>query len=228
MKTMKHKNTLRGSLVLLAAILFLPVDSPAQTVRIRRNAPVRIESDIPREPYRYAPELYADRQNLTITLINLPGANTPRSVWEVSYKVYFLSEGAHDRAVKNVAAGASNPRAADFPEKLLLAEGRFKRSSLNTLSKRTHVSAAIPLKSRVPDKERTKFSYIMTDYTVSITDAALGKTTKRSGILMARPFDTEGARAVPRRAMYVNFFVTPQGDFYFSQLPQSSAVALWK
>jgi hypothetical protein len=197
-------------------------------VRIRRNSPVRIESNITREPYRYAPELYADRQNLTITLINLPGANTPRSVWEVSYKVYFVSEAAHDRAIKNVAAGASNPRATDFPEKLLLAEGRFRKTSLNTLSKRTHVSAAIPLKSRVPDKERTKFSYIMTDYTVSITDAKLGKTIKRSGILMARPFDTEGGRVVPRRTMYANFFVTPQGDFYFSQLPQSNAVALWQ
>jgi len=218
----------RAVLVLLAAILLPPADSPAQTVRIRRNSPVRMEPDIRREPYRYAPELYSDQQNLIITLINLPGANTPRSVWTVSYKVYFLSEAAHDRAVKNVVAGESNPRATDFPEKLLLAGGRFRKTSLNTLSKRTHVSAAIPLKSEVPDKERTKFSYIMTDYTVSVTDAVLRKTIQRSGILMERPFDMEGGRVVPRKTLYANFFVTPQGDFYFSQLPQSTAVALWQ
>ena len=247
MKTMKHRSDpgkiknksarhckqnarcgVRAVLVLLTAILLLPADSPAQTVRIRRNSSVRTEPDIKREPFRYAPELYADQQNLIVTLINLPGANSARSVWQVSYKVYFLSEAAHDRAVKNLVAGESNPRAADFPEKVLLAQGRFRKTSLNTLQKRTYTSAAIPLKSRVPDKERTKFSYIMTDYTVSITDAVLGQTLERSGILMNRPFDTEGGQAVPRRTMYVNFFVTPQGDFYFSQLPQSTAVALWQ
>ena len=80
----------------------------------------------------------------------------------------------------------------------------------------------------MPDKERTKFSYIMTDYTVSVTDAVLRKTIQRSGILMERPFDMEGRQVVPRKTLYANFFITPQGDFYFSQLPQSTAVAAWQ
>lgn len=216
------------AILILSAMLLLPVVSLAQNVRVRRNSPVRVEPDIRREPNRYAPELYAERQNLIITLVNLPGAKTPRSVWDVTYKVYFLSESAHDRAVKNLAAGGSNPKADDFREKLLLTEGRFRKTSLNTLQKRTHISAAIPFKSRMPDKDRTKFAYIMTAYDISVTDAVLGKTIRRSGILMARPFDNEGERVVPRKTIYANFLVTSEGDFYYSQLPQSTAIAVWR
>jgi hypothetical protein len=41
-------------------------------------------------PNRLAPEVYSDNLSLKITLMNLPGAATSTSHWEVEYQVIFV------------------------------------------------------------------------------------------------------------------------------------------
>src|ERR1041384_3399734 len=44
------------------------------------------------KPNLIAPELYSDKLSLKITLMNLPGAVTQASHWEVEFQVFFVPE----------------------------------------------------------------------------------------------------------------------------------------
>jgi hypothetical protein len=182
------------------------------------------------EPNVYAPNLYADHLKLKLTLINLPGAGERNSSWEVSYQLYFIPESAYMKALKRAPQGGWNPTLADFPEHILLGRQHLKRASLYTLSDRTFLSRAIPLKAKVPDKQRTKFATILTSYTVKIFDARLKSTIYRTGLFVAQPFTSDsetGGKEVARTLLYANFYVNPDGQLFYSQRPRNSESTTW-
>lgn len=174
------------------------------------------------EPNVYAPDLYADRVRLQMTLIDLPGAAQQGSSWEASYQVYFVSEADFMKALGHAPAGNWNPTPEDFPGRILIGRGHLKRTRLGTLPERTYLSNAFPLKARVPDRLRTKFATLLTSYTVKIFDARLASSTYRTGTFATQPFVDEGG-AVARRLIYANFLVSPGGELFYSQLPRNSA-----
>lgn len=179
------------------------------------------------EPNVYAPNLYADRIKLKMTLINLPGADSPDSFWEGSYQIYFISEENFQKAMQKAPSGGWNPTPADFPGRILLGEGKIRQTSLRTLSDRTFISRAMPLKMRVPDKLRTKYATILTSYSVKIFDARLNSNIYRAGMFVAKPFsDTDGSE-VARTLLYANFYVSPNGQLFYSQRPRNSQATTW-
>jgi hypothetical protein len=180
------------------------------------------------EPDVHAPNLYSDSLKLKMTLINLPGAAEAGSSWEVSYQVFFVPEAKVREMLKGRPSGGWNPTPADFPGRILLGEGKLRRTSLRALSDRTYLSADIPLKARVRDKDRTKFATILTSYSVKIFDAGLKSSIYRSGTFVTRPFaDDPGGGATARTLLYANFYVSPQGRLFYSQWPRNSESTTW-
>lgn len=182
------------------------------------------------EPNVHAPQLYADRIKIKMTLINLPGAEEPGSYWEASYQIFFISESNLKKKLENAPEGGWNPTPADFSGRILLGEGKLKRTSLHTLPERTYVSKAIPLKMKVPDKSRTKYASILTSYSVKIYDARLKSNIYRSGTFVAKPFtDTPaaGGNEAARTLLHANFYVSPNGHLFYSQRPRDSASTTW-
>jgi hypothetical protein len=193
-------------------------------------------------PELQSPQLYAENLRIQITLVDLPGAQKPESSWEVTYHLYFISEMEFEHVVfdplrREAAVGGGHrvSHAGDlepnqFPEKILLAEGVVKKSRLTTLKERTEVVEHIPFKSRIPDRVQTKFAQLMISYATKISDAQLKTRLYRSSNFMATPFENDAAQppnAVPRRTLYVNFLVTPQGTLFTSQIPRTATDTRW-
>lgn len=209
-----------------------PVNSqkPARATRLRMV-----------EPNLYAPDLYADNLALQVILVDMPGADMPDSYWEAEYKLYFVSEAEYKKVVDNALAemarqGQSrrvlswDPQPAQFPEKIMLAEGEIKISKLDSLTARTFLQEKIDFKSKIPDKLRTKFAHLMTSYSVKIFDARLNKTLYRLGTFMTFPFDDDQngpEKAMPRATIYTNFIVTPEGQIFASRMPRKSDDTNW-
>jgi len=174
-----------------------------------------------REPNLYAPDLYAEKLDFVATLQELPGFKKKTSYWELSYQLYFIPEQKYYEALEKLPRGPSNPTPEQFPGRILLAEGHKKISRLATLEDRTISLKAIRFKEKVPDAQRTKFSYLMTGYSVKIFDAELDTTIYHSGIFLAEPFvansDNQPA-AIARKAIYLNFGVNPNGTLNRSRL----------
>ncbi|HVF56802.1 MAG TPA: hypothetical protein VM934_11670 [Pyrinomonadaceae bacterium] len=165
-----------------------------------------------------------------MTLINLPGAEEAGSYWEASYQIFFVAESNYEKALKGAPAGGWNPSPASFPGRVLLGEGRIKRTSLRTLADRTYLSKGVELKARVPDKFRTKYASILTSYSVKIFDARLKSNIYRSGIFVARPFtgdSSAGEFEVARTMLHANFYVSPKGQLFYSQWPRNSSSTTW-
>ena len=59
-------------------------------------------------PNLIAPEVYADKLSLKITLMNLPGAAMPSSNWEVEYKVFFVAEQDFEKSMKELSKALAN------------------------------------------------------------------------------------------------------------------------
>jgi hypothetical protein len=178
-----------------------------------------------REPNLYAPQLYADRIDFIATLVDLPGANKKQSYWELSYQIYFIPEEKYYEALKLLPKGGSNPTPEQFPGRILLAEGRKKNPTLGLLNDRTVTSTGVRFKEKVTDPQRTKFAVLMTHYSVRIFDAELNTTVYRSGIFLTEPYEPNGedpTQALPRRRLYLNFRVSPDGTLNGSQLPRKS------
>lgn len=178
-----------------------------------------------REPNLYAPQLYADKLDFIATLVDLPGANTKQSYWELSYQLYFIPEEKYYEALKKLPSGGSNPTPEQFPGRILLAEGRKKHSTIRLLNDRTITSVGVPFKDKVTDPQRTKFAVLMTHYSVRIFDAKLNTTVYRSGIFLTEPYEPDGEdpkQVLPRKRIYLNFRVSPDGTLSGSQLPRKS------
>jgi hypothetical protein len=208
-------------LCLLLALCSLPSGSTAHA-----QAPSTGFKEI--EPNVHAPQFYSDRLNLKMTLVNLPGADEPGSSWEASYQIFFVSEADFKKVLNARPAGGWNPTPADFPRRLMLGQGTFKRTSLRTLPDRSYLSGNIPLKMKVADKDRTKYAVLLTSYSVKVFDARLKSSVYRSGVFITRPFVEEaGGGETARRLLYANFFVNPDGRLFYSQRPRNSEATSW-
>lgn len=179
-----------------------------------------------REPNLHTPDLFADNLDFVATLVNLPGATKKESYWELSYQLYFVPEEKYYEAIKRLPRGPSNPPPEHFHGRIFLAEGRQKKTRLATLEDRTIRLTGIPFKQKIPDAQRTKFSYLLTAYSVKIFDAQLHTTVYRSGIFLGEPYE-ENPHAVARKAVYLNFSVTPDGTLNFSQLARKPGETKW-
>lgn len=181
------------------------------------------------EPNLYAPGLYADNLRIKVTLINLPGAGDPQSNWEGAYQLYFVSEAEFQKVVKQLPPGGYSLRPDQFPNKILLAKGTFKKAGLSSLQDRTYIQSDVAFKSRVPDSDRTKAARLITSYSVKIFDAKLKSPIYRSGVFLTHPFDDTGGadKAVPRGTIYLNFFVSPEGQLFYSQWARETNDTNW-
>lgn len=220
--------------VLLVLLLELPLTYPrAITVAmIARAQESRRSKALGRhfrvvEPDLYSPDLYADTLKVQFTLVDLPGASKVGSKWEVSYRVYFIPE---DKYWKAVGSQPSISEPAQFPEKILLAEGKFSRVRLATMSERTYIRDRIAFKSKIPQKHQTKFAMLMTSYSIKIYDARLKAPVYNSSLFLTEPFTDDldqPDKAVPRTTLYTNFLLTPAGQFFTSQWPRKTNDTRW-
>src|SRR5690348_2068601 len=125
---MKNRRTLQ-SLIIFGCLLLSnlgPVGAAGQQkMRIDRRT-VR--------PNLIAPELYSDKLSLKITLMNLPGAETSASYWEVEFQVFFVPEQDFEKNMKeiNKAGKGRELRPEYFPSRILLATGKFNKQRLDT------------------------------------------------------------------------------------------------
>lgn len=190
------------------------------------------------EPNVLAPELYLEHLRLKITLIDLPGASDPKSYWEGTYQLYFVSEAEHEKSLRELVRGASKGGAvavdlslSGFPKKILLAEGSFKKSGLASLTDRTFILERIPFRSKVAEAERTKEARLLLSCNVKIFDAQLKQTIYRTRLWDAQAPLMEDAsqpeRDVARTTVYSNFYVTKTGDVYESQWTREGNSTSW-
>ncbi|HVG30629.1 MAG TPA: M56 family metallopeptidase [Pyrinomonadaceae bacterium] len=191
------------------------------------------------EPNTLAPELYSDKLTLQLMLVNLPGAADAASYWEGSYQLYFIPEAEERRVLDakykelapNGGSVAFDTSPSDYKEKILLSEGKFKKSGLATLPDRTLRVDNISFRERVPDAQRTKRGTLMTAYSVRVFDGRLKAPVYHSNEWMARVFDADaagdGEKLLPRTVVYANFFVSPKGDMYVSQWARDSKDTNW-
>lgn len=173
-----------------------------------------------REPNLHSPQLYADKIDFMAALVDLPGAGNKQSYWEFSYQLYFVPEDRYYEALQRLPKGGSNPTPEQFPGKILLAEGHTKKTNLGTLKERTITLTGVAFKQKVPDAQQTKFSYLMTGYSVKIFDAELNATVYRSGIFLTAPYEAspqDQKQTIARKTFYVSFGVNPNGTLNGSQ-----------
>lgn len=194
-----------------------------------RSAPQSRGALTVREPNLYSPQLYADKIDFMATLVELPGAGNKQSYWEFSYQLFFVPEEKYYEAMQRLPQGPSNPSPEQFPGKILLAEGHTKKTGVGTLKERTIALTGVAFKQKVPDAQRTKFSYMMTAYSVKIFDADLNATVYRSGIFLVEPYEMSSGdqkQAIARKTFYASFGVTPDGTLNRSQrAPKTSTSA---
>ena len=174
-----------------------------------------------REPYLYAPEVYADHLDFVSTLVHLPGAQKKQSSWELSYRLYFVPEAKYQEALDRLPRGGSNPPPEHFHGRILLAQGHKKITRLGTIEERTITLSAVPFKQRVPNALRTKFGVLMTGWAVKIFDAELKTTVYQSGIFLTDPFERnpdDQKQVSARKTIYLNFALNPNGTLDYSQL----------
>ena len=184
-------------------------------------------------PNQPAPELYADELSLKITLMNLPGAATSASYWEVEYKVYFVAEQDFERTVKemNKAGKGRDLRPEHFQSKILLAEGKFNKQKLTTLKDRAFLRQKIDFRGKVPHEQQTSFSSIMSFYAVKVFDAKLKKDVYGSDVFIVPPFETDTNdrnSLSPRNELFLNFFVADDGSLFRSNTKSASESTEWK
>ncbi|MBD0369567.1 MAG: hypothetical protein ICV60_01835 [Pyrinomonadaceae bacterium] len=191
------------------------------------------------EPNVLAPELYLEHLKLKLTLIDLPGASDPRSYWEGTYQLYFVSEAEHEKVIMEMVRSASTKGGASafdlslstFPKKILLAEGNFKQSGLAALKDRTFILEQIPFRSKIPESERTKEGRLLLSCNVKIFDARLKQNIYRTRMWDMQAPLMEAAdqpeRDVARTTVYSNFYVTKTGDVYESQWTREGDSTSW-
>jgi hypothetical protein len=235
--------------ILLSVLLTLPC-ALAQSALAQEPAPASDVSPAPKtkfrtrrfiEPNKLAPELYADRLSVKLTLVDLPGAGDPRSTWDGTYQLYFISEAEMRRVEEEVLRkkGAASsggvrmvgwdPTPADFPEKILVAEGTISKKNLATPQQRVHLQENVAFKEKIPAALRTKGARLLTAYSIKVYDAKLKTPVYESGVFITFPFDdqTDPDRVAPRTTVYTNFLVTPKGEVWNSQLPRKDGDTKW-
>ena len=174
-----------------------------------------------REPDLPAPDLFADKLTLKAALIDLPGATNPKSTWELTYAVYFIPEREYYSLLDRLPPGQHNLEVEKFTRKILLAQGRVNKVSLASPQDRSEIKDII-FKTRVPEKDKTKFARLLTSYSVKIYDAHLKMPVYHSGVFVTNVFEKGSGKnqAAPKNSLYLNFLVSPEGNLSYTQWPR--------
>lgn len=227
---MKTPKTFRSLFFLGCALVsgLIPVVGAREGSTVQK---ARIDPRVIR-PNQFAPELYTDELSLKITLMNLPGATTPSSYWEVEYRVYFVTEQDFEKTVRelNKAGKGRNLRPENFQSKILLAEGKFNKKRLTTLKDRTFFNQKINFRSKVPREQQTSFSSIMSFYAVKVFDGKLKQDVYGSDVFIVPPFENDtndGNNLSPRHDLFLNFFVSDKGQLFKSNTKSASESTEW-
>src|SRR5215211_4967657 len=201
---MKYRRTLLNLIIFGCLLLssLWPVGGAAQQPKLR------IDGRMIR-PNLITPELYSDKLSLKITLMNLPGAATSASYWEVEFQVFFVPEQEFEKNMKelNKAGKGRELRPEYFPGKILLATGKFNKQRLDTLKERAFVRQ-IPFRNSVPPEQQTSFSSLMSFYSVRVFDRKLKKDIYGSDVFIVPPFErdiNERNSFFPRTELFLNF-----------------------
>ena len=182
-------------------------------------------------PNRMAPELYSDKLALKITLMNLPGAATSASHWEVEFQVFFVPEQDFKKNLKDIkeAGKGRELRPEYFPSRILLATGKLNKHGLGTLKERAFVRQ-MAFRKRIPRELQTSFSSLMNFYSVKVFDGKLKKDIYGSAVFIVPPFemDTNNRNSLsPRTDLFLNFFVAEDGSLYRSNSKSDSERTEW-
>ena len=223
---MKHRSSLQ-SLCLCACLLLMnlwPNGVVGQQPKMRVDRRTI-------KPNQMAPELYPDKLSLKITLMNLPGAATSSSYWEVEFQVFFVPEqdfGKNLREMKQAGKGREL-RPEYFPTRILLAQGKFNKHNLSTLAERAFVSR-IGFRDKIPPQQQTSFSSLMSFYSVKVFDGKLKKDIYGSDVFIVPPFERDNNDSnslLPRTDLFLNFFVSQDGALFKSNTKSASETTEW-
>lgn len=176
-------------------------------------------------PNRFAPEFYGEDLSVKAALVDLPGTNVAGSTWTLSYEVYFLPEG-HLKEVAREKGGrlGSETGASDFPKRIFLVKDGFTKKSLKTLTERTAIGENFKFQPKIPSPLRTEGADLFMVYTTKIYDAKLKKTLVKNSAFIGRIFNGNKQK---REKMYLNFYVTPAGEMFSSQLEKENNSTEW-
>lgn len=183
------------------------------------------------KPNAMAPELYSDKLSLKITLMNLPGAATSTSHWEVEFQVFLVPEQDFGKNIKDIkkAGNSRELRPEYFPSRILLATGKFDKRRLGTLKDRA-VVRQIAFRNKVPPEQQTSFSSLMSFYSVKVFDGKLKKDIYGSDVFIVPPFERDANDRnglFPRTELFLNFFVAEDGGLYKSNTKSASETTEW-
>ena len=183
-------------------------------------------------PNRIAPELYSDKLSLKITLMNLPGAASSTSYWEVEYQVYFVPEQDFRNNLNDIrkAGKAKDLRPEYFPTRILLATGKFNKHRLSTLKERAFLRQGIPFRNRIPPAQQTSFSSLISFFSVKIFDGKLKKDIYGSSLFIVPPFEKDtnpNNSLLPRTELFLNFFVAENGSLFRTNTKSASETTEW-
>jgi hypothetical protein len=224
---MKHRRTPQ-SLIIFCCLLLLslwPVGGAGQQQKMRVDGRTIRRNLV-------APELYSDKLSLKITLMNLPGAATQTSHWEVEFQVFLVPEQDFGKNLNDIkkAGKGRELRPEYFPSRILLATGKFNKRRLGSLKERAFVRQ-IAFRNKVPSGHQTSFSSLMSFYSVKVFDGKLKKDIYGSDVFIVPPFerDTNDKNNLsPRTELFLNFFVADDGSLYKSNTKSASETTEWK
>lgn len=224
---MKYRTTLQSLLIIVCLLLLSlwPVAGAGQETKMKIDGRTIT-------PNRIAPELYSDKLSLKITLMNLPGAATSTSYWEVEYQVYFVPEQDFRKNLSDMKKSGKGRelRPEYFPTKILLATGKFNDHSLGTLKDRAFLRQGIPFRNKIPADQQTSFSSLLSFFSVKVYDGKLKKDIYESSVFIVPPFEKDSDpthRLSPRTELFLNFFVANDGSLYRTNNKSASETAEW-
>ncbi len=171
----------------------------------------------------YSPNLYSDKINFQILLVNLPGVDIKGSTFEGSYKTYFMPEGELEKILRSSGGVIDELSASDITNKTLLNSGKFVKSALN--SNRLFEKIGIPFKSKVSDSLRTMVGKVIVFYSIKIYDAKLKKSVFKDSSFIYSVY--EGNTETARKTICLSFFVNENGKLYTSSLARNKTSTTW-
>lgn len=222
---MKYRSTVQSLIIVGCLLIASPVGGAGQETKMKIDGRTIT-------PNRIAPELYSDKLSLKITLMNLPGAATSTSYWEVEYQVFFVPEQDFRKNLSDLKkSGKSRElRPEYFPTKILLATGKFNDHKLGTLKDRAFLRQGIPFRNKIPADQQTSFSSLMSFFSVKIYDGKLKKDIYESSVFIVPPFEKDSDpnhRLSPRTELFLNFFVADNGSLYRTNNRSASETTEW-
>ncbi|MCA1629440.1 MAG: hypothetical protein LC774_03530 [Acidobacteria bacterium] len=218
--------------VLFTLLCALAQSALSQTPAIPREAPTapkpKFRAHRRIEPNMLAPELYEDKLSMKFTLVDLPGAADPRSTWDASYQLYFISEAEFEKVSREVIRRQQEkePVNKTFGWN---PEPAISKRNIVTPQQRIHLHDQIAFREKIPAELRTKGAHLLTVYSVKVYDASLKVPSYDKGIFFMFPFDdeTDPEKIAPRKIVYTSFYVSPKGDIWESRLPRKDGDTNW-